>query len=163
MKTRPCLALLAVLALAACAAPPQRGDSSSFYYPSTRHTPAPQEVGGIAAKTGAAGAAVPRGGYAPGSGPTAMPQGAQYMEQYRESGPFGSHTGSTVIQSSGGVQSYQTLGNMPVYPGMAVPGYMPGQTYQGPRNTSQQPVFVPGVGGNPGYYVNPGTGARVGP
>lgn len=91
-----------------------------------------------------------------------MPGGAQYMEQYRESGPFGSYSGSTVIQSTGGVQSYQTIGNMPVYPGSAVPGYIPDQPYYGPR-TSHQPVFVPGTAGHPGYYMNPSTGARVNP
>lgn len=162
MKTRLPLCLLAVLGLAACAAPPPR-NSSSYYYPSTRHTPVPQEVGGITAKTTSPAAPVPRGGYAPGSGPTAMPQGTAYMGQYRESGPFGGYSSSTVIQATGGVESYQTIGNMPVYPGQSVPGYMPNQPYLGPRNTSRQPVFVPGTGGNPGYYINPGTGARVGP
>lgn len=88
--------------------------------------------------------------------------GTQYMEQYRESGPFGSYSGTTVIQSTGGVQSYQTIGSTPVYPGSAVPGYLPNQPYYGPR-TSQQPVFVPGTAGNSGYYINPSTGARVSP
>lgn len=83
------------------------------------------------------------------------------MHQYRESGPFGSYSSSTVIQSTGGVQSYQTIGNMPVYPGGSVPGYVPDQPYYG-GPASQQPVYVPGTGGHPGYYINPATGARVG-
>lgn len=166
MKTRPGLAaLLAVLALAGCAAPQAR-NSASFYYPSSQ--PASRGVQGSAVPASASsgtgsGATVPRGGYAPGSGPTAMPPDGQFIGQYRETSPFGSYSSSTVIQSSGGVQSYQTIGNMPVYPGQAVPGYVPNQPYYGPRNTSQQPVFVPGTGGNPGYYINPTTGARVGP
>lgn len=167
MKTRPGLAaLLAVLALAGCAAPQAR-NSASFYYPSSQPASAAgQRAASSAAPASASsgtGAAVPRGGYAPGSGPTAMPPDGQYIGQYRETSPFGSYSSSTVIQSSGGVQSYQTIGNMPVYPGQAVPGYVPNQPYYGPRNTSQQPVFVPGTGGNPGYYINPATGARVGP
>ena len=153
---RPPLVLIAFASLAACAAPPAR-NSDSFYYASTPRTPAPQEVGGLKARATAARNSQPQGASA-----TAAPT-ARYMEQYRESGPFGSYTGSTVIQSTGAVESYQTIGNTPVYPGMAVPGYMPGQPYQGPRNTSQPPVFVPGTGANPGYYINPATGARVGP
>lgn len=89
-----------------------------------------------------------------------MPGDAGFVEQYRESGPFGSYSRTTRVQSSGGVESYQTIGNMPVYPGMAVPGYNPNQPYYGPR-TSQQPVFVPGTGGAAGYYVDPNTGARI--
>lgn len=91
-----------------------------------------------------------------------MPQGNQFMYQQNESGPFGTRSTSTVIQSSGGVQSYQTIGGMPVYPGAPIPGYMPNQPYLG-APTSQQPVYVPGVGGNPGYYLNPSTGMRVQP
>ena len=90
-----------------------------------------------------------------------MPQGNQFMYQQNESGPFGSRSSSTVIQSSGGVQSFQTIGGMPVYPGAPIPGYNPNQPYYGVPNS--QPVFVPGVGGNPGYYLNPNTGGRVQP
>ncbi|HEY1053382.1 MAG TPA: hypothetical protein VGE39_26605 [Prosthecobacter sp.] len=161
MKTRPCLLLaLATLCAVSCA-PPQTG--SGHYYPAGNG----QISEGSAARrttattTASTGRMVPRGGYAPGSGPTAMPQGEQFMHQYRESGPFGSYSNSTVIQATGGVQSYQTIGNMPVYPGGAVPGYVPDQPYYG-GPASQQPVFVPGTGGNPGYYINPATGARVG-
>ena len=106
---------------------------------------------------GSSDAPVPRGGYAPGSGPTAIPQGNQFMYQQNVSGPFGSRSSSGVINSYGGVQSYQTIGNMPVYPGMAVPHN--NQRYNGRMPT--QPVFVPGVGGAQGYYMNPSTGARV--
>ncbi len=160
MKTCSSLLLVAVLGLVACEAPAPR-NSSSFYYPSTQHTPVPREVTSSRA-TATAANPVPRGGYAPGSGPTAMPQGDQFMYQENVSGPFGRRSSTGAIRSSGGVESYQTIGSTPVYPGMAVPGYMPGQSYYGPR-TSQQPVFVPGVGGNPGYYMNPNTGARVNP
>ena len=91
-----------------------------------------------------------------------MPQGNQFMYQQNVSGPFGSRSSTGVIQSSGGVQSYQTIGGLPIYPGTSLPGYNPNQPYYG-APTSQQPVYVPGVGGNPGYYINPNTGARVQP
>lgn len=145
---------------AASCAPPQNG--AGYYYPagngqvSEGSTARPAS----ATTTASTGRVVPRGGYAPGSGPTAMPQGDQFIQDYRESGPFGSYRNSTVIQSTGGVQSYQTIGNMPVYPGAGVPGYVPNQPYYG-GPASQQPVFVPGTGGNPGYYINPATGARL--
>ena len=87
-----------------------------------------------------------------------MPQGNQFMYQQNVSGPFGSRSSSGVINAYGGVQSYQTIGNMPVYPGMAVP-YNNNQRYNSRMPT--QPVYVPGVGGAPGYYMNPSTGARV--
>ncbi|MDB6006503.1 MAG: hypothetical protein JWR15_3490 [Prosthecobacter sp.] len=99
----------------------------------------------------------PRGGYAPGSGPTAMPGGNQFMYQQNVSGPFGSRSSTGVINSFGGVQSYQTIGGMPVYPG--TPIYSPYPTSYG--RLPSQPVYVPGVGGAPGYYMNPSTGARV--
>ena len=79
------------------------------------------------------------------------------MYQQNVSGPFGSRSSSGVINSYGGVQSYQTIGNMPVYLGMAVP--YNNQRYNGRMPT--QPVSVPGVGGAQGYYMNPSTGARV--
>jgi hypothetical protein len=88
-----------------------------------------------------------------------MPQGNQFMYQQNVSGPFGSSSSTGVINAFGGVQSYQTIGNMPVYPGMAVPGYNPNQRYYGRMPT--QPIYVPGVGGAQGYYMNPSTGARV--
>ena len=81
-----------------------------------------------------------------------MPQWNQFMYQQNVSGPFGSRSTSSVIQSSGGVQSYQTIGGMPVYPGMPVPGYNAPQPNYG--TPPSQPVYVPGVGGNPGYYLN---------
>jgi hypothetical protein len=87
-----------------------------------------------------------------------MPQGNQFMYQQNVSGPFGSRSSSGVINAYGGVQSYQTIGNMPVYPGMAVP-YNNNSRYYGRMPT--KPVYVPGVGGAAGYYMNPSTGARV--
>lgn len=156
MKTRLCALALAASWLVSCAAVPT-ADNSSYYYPSSNQTPAPNHARVNA--TAANSAPVPRGGYAPGSGPTAMPQGNQFMYQQNTSGPFGSRSSSTVIQSSGGVQSYQTIGGVPVYPGAPIPGYNPNQPYYGVPNS--QPVYVPGVGGNPGYYLNPNTGARV--
>ncbi|MFN0075623.1 MAG: hypothetical protein ACKVY0_04025 [Prosthecobacter sp.] len=156
MKTRPCVLALAASWLASCAAVPN-ADSSSYYYPSSNRTPVPSSATG--ATTASSNTPTPRGGYAPGSGPTSMPQGNQFMYQQNVSGPFGSRSSSTVIQSSGGVQSYQTIGGMPVYPGAPIPGYNPNQPYYGVPNS--QPVYVPGVGGNPGYYLNPNTGARV--
>lgn len=158
MKTRLCVLVLPVLLLGACDTMP-RGDGSSYYYPSAgQPATTPRTTSqSIASMAGSSGATVPRGGYAPGSGPTAMPQGNQFMYQQNVSGPFGSRSSSGVINSYGGVQSYQTIGNMPVYPGMAVP--YNNQRYNGRMPT--QPVFVPGVGGSPGYYMNPSTGARV--
>lgn len=158
MKTRLCVPALLALFLGACDSVP-RGDGSSYYYPSAgqpARTPRTTSQS-IASMAGSSDAPVPRGGYAPGSGPTAMPQGNQFMYQQNVSGPFGSRSSSGVINSYGGVQSYQTIGNMPVYPGMAVP--YNNQRYNGRMPT--QPVFVPGVGGAPGYYMNPSTGARV--
>jgi|GEM_PF-883374 len=161
MKTRFCVPALLALSLAACDSVPS-GDGSSYYYPSSNRSEAAPRSGSspgqsIASMAGSSGAPVPRGGYAPGSGPTAMPQGNQFMYQQNVSGPFGSSSSSTVINASGGVQSYQTIGGMPVYPGMAVP-------YNNPRYYSRlpsKPVYVPGVGGAPGYYMNPSTGAHV--
>lgn len=158
MKTRLCVLTLAALILGACGTPP-KGDGSAYYYPSgSPGRTTPSIAPSIASMAGSSGSPVPRGGYAPGSGPTAMPQGNQFMYQQNVSGPFGSRSSSTVINASGGVQSYQTIGNMPVYPGMAVP-YNNNPRYNGRMPT--QPIFVPGVGGAQGYYMNPSTGARV--
>ncbi|MGV3663551.1 MAG: hypothetical protein ACO1TE_25500 [Prosthecobacter sp.] len=160
MKTRLSLLALAAVCAVSCAQPP--GNKAGYYYPAGNGQISEGSAARRPSTTAAStGTPVPRGGYAPGSGPTAMPQGDQFMHQYRESGPFGSYSNSTVIQSTGGVQSYQTIGNMPVYPGGSVPGYVPNQPYYG-GPASQQPVFVPGTGGQPGYYINPATGARVG-
>ena len=158
MKTRFCVLALAAVCLAACVMPPAQ-DGSSYYYPSSNQRPALNNAKVNA--TAANNAPVSRGGYAPGSGPTSMPQGNQFMYQQNTSSPFGSRSSTTVIQSSGGVQSYQTIGGMPVYPGAPIPGYNPNQPYYGVPNS--QPVYVPGVGGNPGYYLNPNTGGRVQP
>lgn len=158
MKTRLCaLALLAACGTS-CETTPG-ADGSSYYYPSSNRTPAPNTTS--VATSASRGTPVPRGGYAPGSGPTYLPPDNQFMHQQNSSGPFGRRSSSTVIQSSGGVQSYQTIGGVPVYPGAAIPGYNPNQPYYGVP--SSQPVYVPGVGGNPGYYLNPNTGARVQP
>ena len=89
-----------------------------------------------------------------------MPQGNQFMYQQNESGLFGSRSSSTVIQSSGGVQSYQTIGGVPVYPGAGVPGYVPNQPFMG---APMQPVNAPGMGANLGYFLDPRTGAWVRP
>lgn len=161
MKTRTDVLALLAFTLAACDTPSREG--SSYYYPSSGQpsagaTNAPRSKS-IAEMAGSSGAPVPRGGYASGSGPTAMPGGNQFMYQQNVSGPFGSSSSTSVINASGGVQSYQTIGNMPVYPGMAVPGYRPGRRYYG--NLPTQPVYVPGVNGAAGYYINPSTGARV--
>ena len=160
MKTRFCVPVLLALSLVSCDSAP-RGDGSSYYYPSAnlpQAAPRSSPSQSIASMAGSSGAPVPRGGYAPGSGPTAMPQGNQFMYQQNVSGPFGSRSSSGVINAYGGVQSYQTIGNMPVYPGMAVP-YNNNPRYNGRMPT--QPVYVPGVGGAQGYYMNPSTGAHV--
>ena len=142
MKTRLCLLALPVLLLGACNTAP-RGDGSSYYYPSNSPgSTTPSIPPSIASMAGSSGSRVPRGGYAPGSGPTAMPQGNQFMYQQKVSGPYGRSSSTGFIQSSGGVQSYQTIGNMPVYPGMVSP--------------SSPPVYVPGFRGAPGYYMNSG-------
>jgi len=142
MKTRLCVLVLPVLLLSACSSAP-KGDGSSYYYPSNSPgSTSPSIPPSIASTASSSGNRVPRGGYAPGSGPTAMPQGNQFMYQQNVSGPFGSSSSTGVIQSSGGVQSYQTIGNMPVYPGMVGP--------------SSPPVYVPGFRGAPGYYMNSG-------
>lgn len=156
MKTRSCLLVLAAAWLSSCETP-QRGDHSSYYYPSANQPGARS----TASVTAASNTPVPRGGYAPGSGPTSMPPTNQFMYQQRETGMFGSRTRSGVIQSTGAIESYQTIGGVPVYPGAPIPGYNPNQPYYGVP--SSQPVYVPGVGGNPGYYLNPNTGARMQP
>ncbi len=161
MKTRTGLLALLALTLAACDTPSREG--SSYYDPASGQPPAgtgsaPRSKS-IAEMAGSSGAPVPRGGYAPGSGPTAMPGGNQFMYQQNVSGPFGSSSSTSVINASGGVQSYQTIGSMPVYPGMAVPGYNYGRGTYGRLPT--QPVYVPGVNGAAGYYLNPSTGQRV--
>ena len=139
MKKRLCVLALPALLLGACSTS-SRGDGSSYYYPSgSTGSTTPSIAPSIASMAGSSGTRVPRGGYAPGSGPTAMPQGNQFMYQQNVSGPFGGSSSTGVIQSSGGVQSYQTIGSMPVYPGMVVP--------------SSPPVYVPGFRGAPGYYM----------
>ncbi len=158
MKTCAFCLSLTALGLVSCETPPA-GDGSSYYYPSSDPA-APPARATSSPSTASRSAPVPRGGYAPGSGPTAMPQGDQFMHQQSVTGPFGSRSSSTVIQSTGGVQSYQTIGGVPVYPGAVVPGYRPGQPYFGAPG-AQQPVYVPGVNGQPGYYMNPATGARM--
>lgn len=93
-----------------------------------------------------------------------MPRDSQFMHQQKVSGPFGSRSTSTVIQSSGNVQSYQTIGGMPVYPGAGVPGYIPNQPYLGtPASRQMQPTHFPGPNANPGYFLDPRTGAWVRP
>ncbi len=158
MKTRLCVLALSALSLSACDTVP-RADGSSYHYPSSNGPVAGSDSTpgkSIAAMAGSRGSP-PRGGYAPGSGPTAMPGGNQFMYQQNVSGPFGSRSSTGVINSFGGVQSYQTIGGMPVYPG--TPIYSPYPTSYG--RLPSQPVYVPGVGGAPGYYMNPSTGARV--
>lgn len=159
MKTRLCVLALVATCLNSCDTTPGR-DGSGYYYPSASSQNGTATSGplppSIAAMAGSRGSP-PRGGYAPGSGPTAMPGGNQFMYQQNVSGPFGSRSSTSVINSSGGVQSYQTIGSMPVYPG--TPIYSPYPTSYG--RLPSQPVYVPGVGGAPGYYMNPSTGARV--
>ncbi len=72
--------------------------------------------------------------------------GGTVMHQQNESGPFGTRSSSGVIRSTGGVQSYQTIGNQPVQPGMIVPGY----NYPGPS-----------VNGGPGTYIDARTGQMM--
>lgn len=148
---------LCTLGLASCETPASQ-DGSSYYYASNNQRVLLARPAGTSAASSST--PVPRGGYAPGSGPTAMPPGDQFMYQSNVSGPFGSRSSSTVIQSSGGVQSYQTIGGVPVYPGATVPGYLPNQPYMG-APVQQQPMFVPGAGGVPGYAIDPISGARV--
>lgn len=73
-----------------------------------------------------------------------QPPTSRYMYQHNESGLFGNRSSSGVIQSTGPIQSYQTIGNMPVYPGMPVP---------------MNPY--PNYPTNNGYYVHPATGQMV--
>lgn len=155
MKSRPCVTALAALCLVSCAAP-VTSDPSSYYYASSNPPAAPKRS--TTPTTTSRATPVPRGGYAPGSGPTSMPTTNQFMYQQRVSGPFGSRSSTGVIQSSGPIESYQTIGGVPVYPGASLPGYNPNNPY---GFGAPQPMFVPGVGGNPGYYVHPGTGARM--
>lgn len=65
------------------------------------------------------------------------------MYQYNESDAFGRSSATGVVRSTGGVQSYQTIGGQPVHPGMLVPGY----NYPGPS-----------VNGGPGTYIDARTG-----
>ncbi|MBL9130502.1 MAG: hypothetical protein JNG86_04835 [Verrucomicrobiaceae bacterium] len=50
----------------------------------------------------------------------AQPSGTM-MYQHNEHGLFGRSSSSGVIQTHGPIQSYQTIGNMPVYPGAVMP------------------------------------------
>ncbi len=157
MKTRACLLALTTCWLSSCETP-SPADNASYYYPSGN----PSATRGRTTNAAATNSSpAPRGGYAPGSGPTYLPPDNQFMYQRRETGLFGSRTSSGVIQSTGPIESYQTIGGVPVYPGASIPGYNPNQPYYGVP--SSQPVYVPGVGGNPGYYLNPNTGGRVRP
>lgn len=156
MKTACCTSIIFLLGgLAACTAPAPQ-DSSSFYYASSNPTPATPtpKSANTTANTPSSTRSVPRGGYAPGSGPTAMPQGGQFMYQQNVTTPFGSRSSTGVVRATGGVQSYQTIGGMPVYPGAVIPGYMPNQPYFGAPG-GPQPVYVPGVNGTQGYYAYP--------
>lgn len=157
MKTYPGLLLLATAMLlsTSCAGPTSAvATSHDDYYRHQRDSvTGPRQVAGTSG--------APQRGYPASSGPTYVPENTQFMYQQNVSGPFGSRSSTGVIQSSGGVQSYQTIGGVPVYPGSALPGYRQGQPYYGAPNS--QPVFVPGVGGQPGYYLNPNTGARMRP
>ena len=65
------------------------------------------------------------------------------MYQQNQRGLFGNRSSSGVIRSTGGVQSYQTVGNYPVQPGMIIPGYK----YPGPS-----------VSGGHGTYIDARTG-----
>lgn len=69
--------------------------------------------------------------------------GGTLLYQYNESEAFGRSSSTGVIRSAGGVQSYQTIGNYPVQPGMIIPGY----NYPGPS-----------VNGGPGTYIDARTG-----
>jgi len=158
MKVLFHLPALASLLLTACEMPPAQ-DGSSYYYASS--APAASNLPRSRAGNDAP---LSRDGYAPGSGPTAMPRDTQFMHQQKVSGPFGSRSASTVIQSSGNVQSYQTIGGVPVYPGAGVPGYIPNQPYLGaPASRQMQPTHFPGSNANPGYFLDPRTGAWVRP
>lgn len=93
-----------------------------------------------------------------------MPRNGQFMYQQNMSGPFGSRSTSAVIQSSGNVQSYQTIGGVPVYPGAGVPGYISNQPYLGaPAARQMPPTHLPGSNATPGYFLDPRTGAWVRP
>lgn len=72
--------------------------------------------------------------------------GGTVMYQHNETGLFGTRSSSGVIRSTGGVQSYQSIGGYPVQPGMIVPGY----NYPGPS-----------VNGGPGTYIDPVTGQTM--
>lgn len=159
MKTlRHALALTSLGWLSACTTPAPQ-DNSSFYYASSNPAPVTPSTKATrtTASTTSSSRPVPRGGYAPGSGPTAMPQGGQFMYQQNVITPFGSRSSSGVIQASGGVQSYQVIGGMPVPPGTFIPGYPPNQPYYGSPG-GPQPTYVPGVNGAPGYYAYPPAG-----
>ncbi len=72
--------------------------------------------------------------------------GGTVMYQQNESGPFGHRSSSGVIRSTGGVQSYQSIGSQRVHPGMIVPGY----NYP-----------APSVNGGPGTYIDARTGQMM--
>lgn len=72
--------------------------------------------------------------------------GGTVMYQERETGLFGSRSSSGVIRSSGGVQSYQSIGGHAVQPDMLVPGY----NYPAPSQN-----------GGPGTYIDARTGLMM--
>lgn len=72
--------------------------------------------------------------------------GGTVMYQQNETGLFGTRSSSGVIRSTGGVQSYQSIGDYPVQPGTVVPGY----NYPGPS-----------VNGGPGTYIDARTGQMM--
>lgn len=72
--------------------------------------------------------------------------GGTVMYQQNETGLFGTRSSSGVIRSTGGVQSYQTIGGQPVGPGTIIPGY----NYP-----------APSVNGGPGTYIDARTGRMM--
>lgn len=72
--------------------------------------------------------------------------GGTVMYQQNETGLFGTRSSSGVIRSTGGVQSYQTIGGQPVGPGTVIPGY----NYP-----------APSVNGGPGTYIDARTGRMM--
>jgi hypothetical protein len=69
--------------------------------------------------------------------------GGTVVYQQNERGLFGSRSSTGRVQATGPIQSYQTIGNTPLQPGMIVPG-------------NNYPA--PSVNGGPGTYIDARTG-----
>lgn len=135
MKTTNWLPLaLGALILTGCEAPPPVGGAASFRASS-------HELGRYDNSATPGSPAYASG--MPYDPDQPAPSG-RYMYQQNQTGIFGNRSSSGVIETTGPIQSYQTIGNMPVYPGMPV--YVNPQQNYSPR---------------PRYYIHPTTRQRI--